>query len=309
VGSDADTGDAAATAYASGGGAVYSTASAEIGGVAAFGGAQTATAEGHSTGGGAVTVTAQLLRNVDPTAAATDIVLNDAASGSTSGLLTLKQTVSATVGDAITSLVATNPGGGALALEILARGGTGRDTVLGDILGTSTTGQAVSLLVQAAEAQDGHIVLENRSAGGPPTPAHIHGESNGGAFPVPSLVLRASAVASLPCTLFQAVADEELFPAPVAALVAVAFESASLDVPPAFELASAIALAGPIACVLVASAMAVAPSPRSGGDSRLPSPALAVALAVPPAKSESIVASASESPPAPALPGKPGTPP
>jgi len=163
------------------------------GGFAFAGGNLIATAEGHSSGGGDVTVEATAARGqslfFDPVAGP-EVVLHDAVSGSTSGRLTLRQTINLNLffggnldiaGDAITSLNATNPGGGALSVDIAAFAGRTRDAVLGDILATSVTGADVDIDAFAAAGQrGGRILQENRSLGISPTPSRIHAESNGG---------------------------------------------------------------------------------------------------------------------------------
>jgi hypothetical protein len=86
-------------------------------------GAATATATGTATGGANVSVSAVA-------EAQGPIEMRDAVSGSTSGLLTLTQTVTAeNYGvqalntDVVTSLTATNPGGGDISATVTARGG------------------------------------------------------------------------------------------------------------------------------------------------------------------------------------------
>jgi hypothetical protein len=147
-----------------------------------------ATAEGYSSGGGDVVVEANVARyaNSIEYTSSPDVVLNDAVRGSTSGHLTLRQTINDVTGffaqgAANTSIRATNPGGGALSVDIFARGGRGAETVLGDILATSVTGADVDVDVTAISGLDSNgIFQENRNPGSPSTPSRIHAESNGG---------------------------------------------------------------------------------------------------------------------------------
>jgi hypothetical protein len=177
-GSNAGAGTVRVTAFATNFGNTPSDERGEV----------SATAEGHSTGGGDVIVEAFRLR-IENSFLATpspDVVMNDVVRGSTSGHLTLRQVVNEsptgsyspfTRGSAITSIHGTNPGGGALSVDILARGGVGAETVLGDILATSITGADVDIDVTAIGEG---IFQENRDPGSPPTPSRIHADSNGG---------------------------------------------------------------------------------------------------------------------------------
>jgi len=105
--------DAYAEASNAGGASVLAAASATNG---------TAAARATSTGGGDATARAVMSSAVGP------VVARDLVSGSTSGLLSLDQRVSAGSGDAIQELTAENAGGGDLRVDLTATGGTGAAT-------------------------------------------------------------------------------------------------------------------------------------------------------------------------------------
>jgi len=166
-------------------------------------------AEGHSTGGGDVTVAAAATRTGrgDPAEA---VVLVDAVQGSTSGTLRLEQAAGLLPSfpifplsgvDAVTALTATNPGGGNLEMIVSARGGLGAsgrdggDAVVGDVVGTSSTGADVRIAVEASGGRGGvllggqagsggGVIQENRSPGKVARPSRIYGASQGGAVSV-----------------------------------------------------------------------------------------------------------------------------
>lgn len=146
-------------------------------------------AEGHSLGGGDVTVTADLSRTERMTVGGT--VLRDAVSGSTAGTLRLNQFISSYGGNVETALNAINAGGGDLEVRVEAnlrapfRFGPalfGLNSVLGDVVGTSTTGANVSVDV-IARGRD----IEYAPDIAPGEVAEVRGVSNGGDVSVSGL--------------------------------------------------------------------------------------------------------------------------
>ena len=143
-----------------------------------------AEAEGISTGGGDVRVSSSVERRSFTNEQATE--LHDAVRGATAGTLTLSQSVSTFSGEARTSLVGENGGGGALILDVAAFSGTdpltahasdGGDVVVGDVIGRSTTGADVDVRVRARGAT---VRTERSGSGGTSERARVEGISNGG---------------------------------------------------------------------------------------------------------------------------------
>ena len=148
-------------------------------------GSISAEAEGISTGGGDVRVSASVERRSFTNEQSTE--LHDAVRGSTAGTLILSQSVSTFNGEARTSLNAENTGGGDLALNVDVHAFTGSDptaryvsdddVVVGDVIGRSTTGADVDILVRA-----GGATVRNERSGpdGASERSRVEGISNGG---------------------------------------------------------------------------------------------------------------------------------
>lgn len=183
-------GDATATAMGTHTGSgqltVEATANVFDGGMSLDSGVGQASASGVATNGADVSVTANLFGG-------RDTELRDAVSGSTSGTLSLQQRQGSyflpsgqsppSSGVTRTGLVATNPGGGDLAIRIDANTAVGElnapepddgDLVIGDVVGTVATSN-VDVLVSGTGR---HVRLENLDDAG--TPSQIQGFSNGG---------------------------------------------------------------------------------------------------------------------------------
>jgi hypothetical protein len=176
TGSHSGTGEliVSATANAWGNGGVFFSGNGDV------------EASGIATGGADVTVSANLFGERDS-------LLRDAVSGSTSGRLLLVQTLgefdtpplltpAPSLGVARTGLVATNPGGGDLGLLIRARTllvdedvPDEGDLVIGDVIGTSTTGANVDVSVFGWGRRIRQESLDDASQ-----QSRIFGSSNGG---------------------------------------------------------------------------------------------------------------------------------
>lgn len=214
----AEGGDANASAFAmnSGAGDVEAVATALYGQGTVGAGDAVVFAEGRSSGGGNVDVSA-LLRKSAFGDVDRDVELHDAVSGSTAGRLSLSQVLSFSTEDfpfssgfgrdAVTTLAASNPGGGDLDVSVLAAAGlgvistvpggvmrpSGGDVVLGDITAEVTTAANVTVDVSVfggggartatsaqGDAGDGGTVkFENRGVG-PATKSRVYGRSDGG---------------------------------------------------------------------------------------------------------------------------------
>ncbi len=134
-----------------------------------------------------------------PTVEPAPVELNNQVSGSSGGLLSLEQIGYSFGNDLANQLIAENEGGGALRISVNATvlpdmertySGDTRyrvgDTILGDVIGTSTNGQDVRVSAAATAAgSDGDLVggrlrLESLSDPTGQTRSRIHGQSNGG---------------------------------------------------------------------------------------------------------------------------------
>ncbi len=147
-----------------------------IGRITSAEGVGRAQASGVATAGADVDVSARVLGGHD-------VTLRNAVTGSTSGRLSLVQTVDSSVGPVRTELVADNAGGGDLAIGIVARarpantvlGTEPRDVILGDVIGTSNTGANVDVDVFASGR-----TIRQEDPDDPTMASRISGISNGG---------------------------------------------------------------------------------------------------------------------------------